>query len=260
MIRKRGKQLQELHDVNLISLVGEYYAFKGWKFVVERIQSHPEEVSQKTHSGWFPLQYAFYYHPDYLRDPIPADVVMKFLDVYPQCGRYAILEACRNPMTLPSSLESLLDVVGKMYFDVYAERDFHHLQKNRRLDLQVCYLMIAVQKNVKWKGALQYMWREEVYLYNSSFVVVLKIAVRTRMNWHQGLAYMFQDVLFHLKHNDISNVLLEAVRSEWRCIEGCNYMLKNMVYFTGNDCAKISLLQLCMNQEVAPDMEYFRCL
>jgi hypothetical protein len=257
---RKGAKPSEFSDLNLISLVGDYKSFKGWKFVKERILSHPEEVFQKTHSGWSPLQYAFYYHPDYPRDPIPVDVVIKFVELHPQCAQHAIMEACRNPMTLASSLESLLDAVDKTYFDVYAERDFHQLQKNQKLYLQVSYLKIAVQKNIKWKGALEYMWREEVYLHKSTLVDVLKIALRTKMDWHEGLKHLIHDLFYHLQHVDVSDVLFEAVQTEWRCIEGCNYILKQRESLVGNHCAKTNLLQLCLNQEVAPDIKDFQML
>lgn len=259
MFRKRETH-RNFRDVNLISLVGDYRTFKGWIFVEERILSHPEEVSQKTHSGWFPLQYAFYCHPDYPRDPIPAPVVSKFLDAHPQCAQHSILEACRNPMTLASSLDRLLGEVDKKYFDIHSERDFNHLQKNRKLDLQTSYLKAAVQKNVKWKGALEYMWRQEVYLHNSTLVDAIKIALRSKMDWHEGLKYMVDDLFYNLKQNDVSDVLLEAVRTEWRCIDGSNYLLKKIEHLLEIDSAKINLLQLCMNQEVAPDMKDFQML
>lgn len=245
-------------NTNLISLVGEYRTFQGWGVVKERILRHPEEIQQKSPSGWMPLQYAFYHHPDYQRDPIPPDLVVKFLDVYPQCAKFAILEACRNPTTITSSLENLLNAVDKNYFNTYAERDFHHLRKGQNLDLQATYLKVAVQKKIDWNGALEYMWIEEVYLYNSTLIDVVQSALRINMEWSGGLETIMRSCMFHLQPDEILIVLQEAIRSEWKCVHGCEYILRTRECFLDNHGAKITLLHLCLNQEVTLDKMEFR--
>jgi len=234
---------------SLIDLVGNYQNFEGWDKVRNRLLLHPEEVHMKSPSGWYPIQHAFYHHPDYQRDPVPEDVAKMFTKLDSSSARCALLEACRNPDTLTNTFEILLRGADLDYMNRNGERDFHQLSKNKCSHrLQELYVTISIEKGVGWKQCLRPMWivqRQNI----STLDEIILVAIRTRRKWNDGLEDMFLYSFGNLQLESKRRILEEAVCSRWSCPEGFNYILKESSDLMQDDRAKKCLLSLGLRIE-----------
>ena len=246
MRRRRSKHSKtQAVQKSLIDLVGNYQKFEGWDKVRNRLLLHPEEVRiRSSPSGWYPIQHAFYYHPDYRRDPVPEDVAKMFTTIDSSVAHCALLEACRNPDTLTDTLEILLRGADVDYINRNGMRDFHQLSKNASYHrLQELYVTISIEKGVGWKQCLRPMWimqRQNT----STLDEIILVAIRTRRNWNDGLEEILQHSFGKLQLESKRRILEEAVCSRWSSSEGFNLLLKESSDLMQDDRAKKCLLSL----------------
>lgn len=206
---KRPNNQNAKNETDLLSLVGDYDKFKGWDEVHQRVLSHANEVSIKSPAGWYPLEHAFYHHPDYPRKPMPLAVVQSFIAADPKSAKWSVVEACSNPFTLNESLEVLLHAVDAQYFDLQAERDFHRICKNdnpstvdekarctfaMNTEMKTTYVQIAAKKGLRWDRGLKSMLKDievpsaSIYFLILSAVTQPKntnvISLTIQQHWH----------------------------------------------------------------------------
>jgi len=263
---KRPNNQNAKNETDLLSLVGDYDKFKGWDEVHQRVLSHANEVSIKSPAGWYPLEHAFYHHPDYPRKPMPLAVVQSFIAADPKSAKWSVVEACSNPFTLNESLEVLLHAVDAQYFDLQAERDFHRICKNdnpstvdekarctfaMNTEMKTTYVQIAAKKGLRWDRGLKSMLKDTLTLFSiSSLKEILSDAIKFNRKWNDGL----EDILkctYCLLDNDMKiGILHQAAAEEWVCDKGFYELLNASEELMHDDEVKRYFLQLSIANKI----------
>ncbi len=239
----------------LYELVADHQNFKGWDAVYQRIQSHPEEV-RIPRRGWYPLQHAFYNHPDFPIPPVPVKVVQLFIDkgggfeAYPIFDVCPIIEACRNPFTLALSLETLLLDAKTEYLNIYAERDFNQLLELKvdRFDLLVTFAKVASRKGVLWENGLLYIItviQHKTFSPFSPLIDEFLISSLTSIKeWEDGLDLIFKMVYERFNRDKQIELLRQWAEEEmvWHCWAFKYFMSEFWELFSEDDETKKHLL------------------
>jgi hypothetical protein len=250
-IKKRfSKKNERNEEPTLFELVADHRNFKGWNAVYQRVLSHPDEVRVR-HSGWYPLEHACYNHPDYAVEPAPENVVKAFIAIDPQSAFWAILEACRNPLTLEKSLEALLLAADKQYFDIHAERDFNQIVDLNNVELEVCYVKIANRKGLGWENGLQLMMTTIHADTAPSLPIIgdiLSVSIELKRQWNDGLRQIFTFAFSKLESERKIDILRQCVGKKWACDEDAfKYILAESWDLMRDNRAKRYLLIMGIN-------------